>query len=98
MDHAAAMSVAERLGHITRDPDRFLDRQLPFALEALAQRLALDARHGVEQEAIRFTGIEERQDVGMVQPGGGLDFAEKSLPSPSRGQLAMQPLYRPPPA
>ena len=56
------------------DPHRLLDAELGLAVELLAQRFALDVRHHVEQEAVGRAGVEQRQDVGMLERGGGLDL------------------------
>jgi len=56
------------------DPDRILDRKLFFALKTGPQALSGNKGHGEPQEpAARwrgFAGIEDAQDVRVLQPGG----------------------------
>jgi hypothetical protein len=79
LDHALAVGVIERLGGLTGDPDRVLDRELLFQLQAVAERLTLDEGHGEPELARGIATVENRQDVGVLQPGGELDLAEKAL-------------------
>jgi hypothetical protein len=41
-----------------------------------------------------FAGIVHRQDVGVVEPGGKMDFAEKALRAQARGELGVRDLER----
>ena len=45
----------------------------------LAQRLALDERHGVVRHAVAVAGGEHGDDVGLLQPRGELDLAVEAL-------------------
>ena len=45
-----------------------------FAVQLLADRLALDVGHDVKQEPARFAGIKERQDVRVAHRRRGLDL------------------------
>ena len=47
--------------------------------EAIAERLALDERHHVVEEARGLAGIVQRQDVRVRQAGRDLDLALKAL-------------------
>jgi len=77
MDHVAAVGIAQRVGHLPRDLQRIGDGQLPLAIEALAQGLALDVRHDVVDQAVHLVGVVQRKDVGMVQAGGDLDLVQE---------------------
>ena len=74
--------------------DRFLDRELAVARQAVAQRLALDVWHDVVEVVSRLTTVVQRQDTGMLQVGGDLDLAEKSLWPDRCGQRGMEHLDR----
>ena len=59
--------------------DRFVDRELPLAVESLAKRFAFDVRHHVIEKTVGFARIEQRKDVRMIQPRRELDLAQKTL-------------------
>ena len=92
MDDALSVRVLERAGHFTRDTHRIIHRQLAVTLEALSQRLAGDQWHDVLQQPIGHAAVEQRQDVGMLQLGGGLDLTEKPLNDERRAEVRMQHL------
>jgi hypothetical protein len=71
--------VIERAGHLARDAHRVGDRQLALGVELLTERLALHHRHHIEQRAVRVAGVVERQDVGVTEFCGQLDFAQEAL-------------------
>ena len=50
-----------------------------FAVKPGAEGLAFDKRHHVVQQAIGTAGVEERQDVGVLQRRGELDLLEEAL-------------------
>ncbi len=54
VDHAVAMGVVERPGDLGRDTDSFFDGELVLACQAVTQRLSLDVRHDVVDEAVGF--------------------------------------------
>src|SRR2546422_1128139 len=57
---AAAVRVAQRGRHFAGDPQRVLERQLLLPRQPFAQRLALDVRHDVVEEARGLARIVER--------------------------------------
>ena len=71
--------VGERIGHLAREMHRGLDRHLPLAIHPLPQRLAFDQGHDVVQQPLHGAGVVERQDVRVMQSGGGLDLGEEAL-------------------
>src|SRR5207248_7670049 len=71
------LSLHDALPIFAGDRDGFRDRKAVLARQALAQRFALDIRHRIEQQPVRDTRVEQRQDVRMREPGGDLDFIEK---------------------
>jgi hypothetical protein len=52
-----------------------VDGQLPVAAQACAERLALDVRHHVVQQAVRLAGVVEREDVRVAEVGRDLDLS-----------------------
>ncbi len=79
VNHAGVVGDLERARYRNRDPQRLVHRKLGLALDARAEGLALDVRHHVEEEAVRLTRIEERQDVGVLEVGRGLDLGQEAL-------------------
>jgi hypothetical protein len=60
MDHARLVRGVQSAGHGHRDAHGLVDGKLLFASDAVAQRLALDERHHVVQDAVGLTGVEQR--------------------------------------
>jgi hypothetical protein len=85
MDDSLPMSVVERLSDVRGDPHRIVHGKLMLTVDAVAEGLALDVRHDVEQEAVGLAGIEQRQDVWMLEVGCDLDLGQKAF-SPFRLQ------------
>ena len=65
--NVAAVRVAQGVGHFPRDLEGILERQLPLAVEPLAQRLALDVGHDVVEKlggrAVGRSGGQSRPPV-----------------------------------
>ena len=91
---ALAVRVAQRVRHLAGDLQRVLQRQLTLAPEPIPEGLALHVGHRVPELAGRFTGIEHRQDVRVLQAGGGPDLALEALRTERGSQLGMQHLQR----
>lgn len=79
VDDAVAVGVVEGVGHLGGDAHRFLDAQLGFPVELPAQRLAVEERHDVIQEAPLAPGVEEREDVRVLELRGGRDLPEEAF-------------------
>ncbi len=92
MDDVVPVRVVERSADFGRDAHRVRDGELLLALEAVAQRLAVDERHDVEEKGSGRPRIEERQDVRMLQVRRGLDLAEEPLGADHRRQLGPEHL------
>jgi hypothetical protein len=72
-----------RFGERIRDLDRVLQRigQLhAFPRDQLGQRLAGYLLHGDQVRAIDFVDVVDRNDVRVVQGGGGSGFLNKTEP------------------
>ena len=92
MNDAQLVRVAERVGDLARDANRVVHRKLLLALEPRAQRLAGDERHHVVQQSVGVAGVEQRQDVRMLQPRGRPDLAQKALAAERRAEIGVQDL------
>ena len=56
-----------------------------LAGQPLPQRLAPDEGHDVIEESRRLPGVEEPEDMGVLEVGGGPDFGEEPLGAEHRG-------------
>jgi hypothetical protein len=56
------------------------------------QRFAGDVGHHVEEQAVGRAAVEQRQDVRVLQPGGGLDLGQEPLRAQRRRQLGVEHL------
>ena len=90
--HALAVGVGQRVHHLDQDLDRVVHRQFADPRQPLAQRLSLDVGHDEVEEAAGLAGIVERQNVGMLQAGRHLDFAEEALAAERGGELRAEHL------
>jgi hypothetical protein len=72
-------------------------RELRFPIEQVAQRFAFDVRHRVVEDFSCYPGIEEAEDVGVLQPGGEFDFLEKAVGPQRTGDLGPEDLECDPP-
>ena len=87
-----AVGVLERVGDLAGELERVPERELLFPLQPVPQRLAFHVRHDVVEEARRLRPSRRGQDVGMMEPGGDLDFAEEPLGAERGGELGVQDL------
>ena len=75
-------------------PQRLGEVELPLPGHPGPKRLALDVGHGVVGQPIGGARVEQRQDVGVLEPGGDLDFAKEALRPQRLSQGGMQHLER----
>ena len=79
MYHTMLVGVLQGVGYLAGDAHRFGHRQLLLSLEPAPECLAIHKWHDIVEEAVDFTGIEERKHVGVLQVGGELDFLQEAL-------------------
>ena len=96
VDHAVTVGIVERAGDGGGDPERVGDRKLRLALEPVAERFALDVGHDVENGGVDSAGINEGEDVGMLQVGGGFDLLQEPLGADEYRQLGAEHFERDP--
>ena len=94
MDHTTVVRVLQCLGHRSRYLHRLINGQLLLAVDSLPERFPLHMRHDIEQEAVRLAGVEQRQDVRVLQVGRGLDLSEEAFGPYYSSQLGLQDLER----
>ena len=93
VDDAALVRVGERVGHFAQDVHRVADRQRATSRQQIAERFTVHKGHDVEQHRTGSAGIEQRQDVRVLQAGGDLDLPQKTLGAQARGELRAQHLH-----
>ena len=94
MHDAPAVGVGEAVGRFGGDPHRLRDGQRPFARQAPPQRVPLDERHHVVEQAVGFAGVVQRKDVRVVELRRDVDLAEEALQAQEARQLREQHLDR----
>ena len=89
-----AMGVVQRIGRLAGEPERPAERDAPLGDEQVAQGAAFDVRGDVIKEAVRLARVVQRQQVGMMEPRGHLDLAQKALGAEHLGEPLLQHLER----
>jgi hypothetical protein len=92
MHHSLFVRVGQRVRHVGRNAHGVSDRELFFSVESVAQRLALNVRHHVVEEASGGARVVQRQDVRMLQPRGRFDLEEEPVGPESRREFGVQHL------
>jgi hypothetical protein len=82
--------IVERTRHLLGDDERLFEAELLLATELLPQRLAAHEREHVVQKSVSRTGVDERQDVWVVEPSGDLDLGEEPLGAEDRPELGAE--------
>lgn len=77
MQDVAPVRICQRLCHVPGDAHRVGYRKLVLARQAIAERFTFDEGHHVVQQIVAGAGVVERQDMGVRQLGGDLDFVKK---------------------
>jgi hypothetical protein len=88
------MSILQRSRDAPGEPEGFLQRELPVMLETMPQRLAFDVQHDVVQEPGGLAGIEQGQDVRVLEGRGEPDLSQETLSAEDGGQLGSENLER----
>ena len=95
VDDVVAVRVVEGARDRRRYADGFVDRKLLLAIEPLSKRLAFDEGHDVEERsARRLSGVEEREDILVLEVRGDADLGEEALDAHHRGEVGVQDLER----
>ena len=90
--HPRGYAKDKTVAEFARDAHGLVHRQLLLPLQPGPETLAFDEGHDVEQVPVHLARIEERQQVGMLEVGGDLDFREEPLDPEHRPQLGIQDL------
>ncbi len=66
--------------------------KLLLAGEAGAEGLALDEGHHIVEETVGLAGVDQSEDVRVLEAGGGLDLGEEALAADDGAQLGVEDL------
>ena len=94
-----AVRGAERRGRFLDDVQGLLDRQVPLAVEAAAQRFPGNVGHGIPGQrdplgTREHAGIQHGNDVGVLESPCEPDFPDESVHADRTRQLGTQNLDR----
>ncbi len=89
---AVFVRVLKGVEDFSRDAHRLVHAELRLAIQLLAQRLALNERHDVEQKAIRSAAVEQRQDVRMLERRGRRDLLHEPIGAENGRELRLEQL------
>src|SRR5689334_10979566 len=92
MDDSLLVRVAERARHGLNDADHLANGELCFAVQPLSQRSTLYVGHCVVEVTASLTGIVQRENVRMTQPGADLDFTEEAIGPENGAELGPEDL------
>ena len=91
---AARVCIVQGVGYVARDAHGIVHTKLRFAIELGPKRFAVDERHHVEQKSVGRAAVEQRQNMRMLQRGGGLDLLHEPLGAEHGGQFRLEQLER----
>ena len=81
------MHGVERRRDLFGEADGGVNRKLLLALEQRRQRSSLNRGHHIVEKPVGFTGVVEREDVGMIELCGDLDLAQEPFGANGRRQF-----------
>ena len=83
--------VGERVEDLAENEQGFIQRECAVGVaQAFAQRHAISKGHHVVEKARRLAAVDERENVGMLQPCGDADLAQESLGAHRGGELRIE--------
>ena len=97
MDQPFPVGVVERFAGLAHQAQRLRHGERALAGEPLAQGLAVHVRHDVERPGRRLVGgagVEQGEDVGVLEPGQDLDLEQEALGGLAGDDLRAQDLDR----
>src|SRR6185503_247188 len=79
MNDALPVRVVKRRGNLLCDANRFVDHEPTFAREGVLERFAAYVRKDVVGYAVALARVEQSDNARMIEAGGHLDLAQKTL-------------------
>ena len=93
MHDILAMGIVECPRDRRRDGDRVTERKLRLPFEPAPERLALDVGHDVEEDIADRAGIEQRDDVRVLEVGRDSDLLQEPRRAQHGHQLGAHDLH-----
>ncbi len=93
---AMAVRIIERIRHLAHQLQGIVDGEATFAREARTERLPFDERHDIPHKSLRASGVEQRNDVRVLERRGDPDLLEEPLCPDGCRELLTEHLYRDP--
>ena len=94
MYETLAVRVRERVRNFSHVLNCFANWQRSVLQQPLLQRSAIHERHHIVRQSIGFAGIEQRQNIRMLQGRRDEYFAREPFASQGHGQFGTQHLDR----
>ena len=94
VDHARRVRVVQRVSHVGHDLHRKIGRKCAVAIEPCAQAAAGDERHDVVRRAVGDAGIEQRQNVRVLEARRDLDLLAEPPRRVGRQEFGSHHLHR----
>ena len=104
VDHALRVGEGEGVHDLDQDADGLVHRQLALAGDAVSEGLAVHVGHDVVEKGrsfallrtrfARLAGVEQRQDVRMLEPRRDVDLAGEAVGAERGGELGPEDLHR----
>jgi hypothetical protein len=98
--HTVFMRIGECRNHLGQDPDALSDGEFTLARQLCPKRFPIDVWHHVIQDFVATilrnacAGIDEREDIGMVELRGDVNLLQKPLGAERRSHVGPKRLYR----
>jgi hypothetical protein len=92
VNYPMLVGVLQCSGQLPGDRQSLLDPELLFPLEFLAERLASNERNHVPEQTTALTGIDEGEDVWMIQLCCEADLGKEPLPAQHCGYVRAKDL------
>jgi len=94
MNDAMSVGIIQRARHLTGQTHGIGHGELLFTIQPVTQRFPFDVRHDVVHRTADLTRVVQRENVGVLQVGGGFDLLQEARATDDRGQLRPQHLER----
>ncbi len=79
VDDPVLVGVLQRPGDLLVMPQRVLDAELLLAFQPLRSDSPRMNGMTYQRKAVALAGVDQGEDVGVIQPGGEPDLGEESL-------------------
>ncbi len=89
------MRVSDPVYDVAEQPHCFMNGKTSARLgKMVAEGLSVDEGHHVVQEPVRLTGIDQRENVRVLQLRGDRDLTQKPVATNRRGEVGVEDLDR----